>query len=179
MQIVSAGPGLLCSDVLNPGTFTNTAGSGAIIDVNSTAGTELTFNWFDPSDDLIATTMGEVLSPDFVRGSLDASFFTSVGLYEVHIVNNSTCCAECTFATLEVGNLGNAAFAEFEDMNNALLGCGNEAVNITGGPVDGSIPAVEQWQIEDTNGDRIELGCLLYTSPSPRDRTRSRMPSSA
>ena len=25
----------------------------------------------------------------------------------------------------------------------------------------------------------IELGCLLYTSPSPRDRTRSRMPSSA
>ena len=31
------------------------------------------------------------------------------------------------------------------------------------------------------NKDRHELarGCLLYTSPSPRDRTRSRMPSSA
>ena len=25
----------------------------------------------------------------------------------------------------------------------------------------------------------LEDGCLLYTSPSPRDRTRSRMPSSA
>ena len=25
----------------------------------------------------------------------------------------------------------------------------------------------------------IHRGCLLYTSPSPRDRTRSRMPSSA
>ena len=25
----------------------------------------------------------------------------------------------------------------------------------------------------------IFKGCLLYTSPSPRDRTRSRMPSSA
>ena len=25
----------------------------------------------------------------------------------------------------------------------------------------------------------VEHGCLLYTSPSPRDRTRSRMPSSA
>ena len=25
----------------------------------------------------------------------------------------------------------------------------------------------------------IGYGCLLYTSPSPRDRTRSRMPSSA
>ena len=29
-------------------------------------------------------------------------------------------------------------------------------------------------------GDRVRLKrCLLYTSPSPRDRTRSRMPSSA
>ena len=25
----------------------------------------------------------------------------------------------------------------------------------------------------------VPYGCLLYTSPSPRDRTRSRMPSSA
>ena len=25
----------------------------------------------------------------------------------------------------------------------------------------------------------VSKGCLLYTSPSPRDRTRSRMPSSA
>ena len=28
-------------------------------------------------------------------------------------------------------------------------------------------------------GDECIVGCLLYTSPSPRDRTRSRMPSSA
>ena len=27
--------------------------------------------------------------------------------------------------------------------------------------------------------DGVYYGCLLYTSPSPRDRTRSRMPSSA
>ena len=27
--------------------------------------------------------------------------------------------------------------------------------------------------------DLMRRGCLLYTSPSPRDRTRSRMPSSA
>ena len=27
--------------------------------------------------------------------------------------------------------------------------------------------------------ERLSKGCLLYTSPSPRDRTRSRMPSSA
>ena len=29
------------------------------------------------------------------------------------------------------------------------------------------------------NGPGILESCLLYTSPSPRDRTRSRMPSSA
>ena len=31
----------------------------------------------------------------------------------------------------------------------------------------------------DTDGDGVFDRCLLYTSPSPRDRTRSRMPSSA
>ena len=30
-----------------------------------------------------------------------------------------------------------------------------------------------------SNGKVLVTGCLLYTSPSPRDRTRSRMPSSA
>ena len=29
------------------------------------------------------------------------------------------------------------------------------------------------------NGEERCIACLLYTSPSPRDRTRSRMPSSA
>ena len=45
---------------------------------------------------------------------------------------------------------------------------------------------ISQYQIEaQSNIDEIEsrgmlpLLCLLYTSPSPRDRTRSRMPSSA
>ena len=31
----------------------------------------------------------------------------------------------------------------------------------------------------DQNRGQYQLACLLYTSPSPRDRTRSRMPSSA
>ena len=52
-------------------------------------------------------------------------------------------------------------------------------------------PATINWQAAfrhsldtDTVGACIfdvdqNTGCLLYTSPSPRDRTRSRMPSSA
>ena len=34
------------------------------------------------------------------------------------------------------------------------------------------------WNVQDTLFEDID-SCLLYTSPSPRDRTRSRMPSSA
>ena len=51
-------------------------------------------------------------------------------------------------------------------------------------------PSIKRQNIDKQNTtyskDRIQLvetksgeGCLLYTSPSPRDRTRSRMPSSA
>ena len=39
---------------------------------------------------------------------------------------------------------------------------------------------IEDDQIDDLVDDAIQFyNCLLYTSPSPRDRTRSRMPSSA
>ena len=40
---------------------------------------------------------------------------------------------------------------------------------VTGEPLD---------RIREGNTER-NMACLLYTSPSPRDRTRSRMPSSA
>ena len=40
-----------------------------------------------------------------------------------------------------------------------------------------------EWSVNVNNqegfGDYSSNICLLYTSPSPRDRTRSRMPSSA
>ena len=37
------------------------------------------------------------------------------------------------------------------------------------------------WSVSKEDGEYSarSYGCLLYTSPSPRDRTRSRMPSSA
>ena len=51
------------------------------------------------------------------------------------------------------------------------------------GIVDSVVKSHSQWgipasPIQRTFSDRL-LVCLLYTSPSPRDRTRSRMPSSA
>ena len=42
------------------------------------------------------------------------------------------------------------------------------------------IPRVTEVLLEgDLEGAELIIACLLYTSPSPRDRTRSRMPSSA
>ena len=36
---------------------------------------------------------------------------------------------------------------------------------------------VSKWLKNE--GDTVNVDCLLYTSPSPRDRQKSRMPSSA
>ena len=59
-------------------------------------------------------------------------------------------------------------------------GHGMDALNLTEDQwelVSGSTP----WMGKNMESVRATLPntCLLYTSPSPRDRTRSRMPSSA
>ena len=46
--------------------------------------------------------------------------------------------------------------------------------------IDEEIVGLKISSRDDASDDmQTERGCLLYTSPSPRDRTRSRMPSSA
>ena len=42
-----------------------------------------------------------------------------------------------------------------------------------------SMNSVGNYSAHGLNNGRTNKSCLLYTSPSPRDRTRSRMPSSA
>ena len=39
--------------------------------------------------------------------------------------------------------------------------------------------AILDYSMPDANGLEVFIDCLLYTSPSPRDRQKSRMPSSA
>ena len=46
--------------------------------------------------------------------------------------------------------------------------------------LNGELPNKKQLKaFEKVEKKERNLSCLLYTSPSPRDRTRSRMPSSA
>ena len=47
------------------------------------------------------------------------------------------------------------------------------------GVIIGSDISADVRSIATQNGHIVGYSCLLYTSPSPRDRTRSRMPSSA
>ena len=44
---------------------------------------------------------------------------------------------------------------------------------------DGCIPWTEDGVFDAWNHLECVMACLLYTSPSPRDRQKSRMPSSA
>ena len=46
-------------------------------------------------------------------------------------------------------------------------------------PKNGSWSDSSPVKLFDNKNDAEIEACLLYTSPSPRDRTRSRMPSSA
>ena len=54
-----------------------------------------------------------------------------------------------------------------------LKGCEIAGVELIGGET------AEHYRQSDYDLAGFCTGCLLYTSPSPRDRTRSRMPSSA
>ena len=63
-------------------------------------------------------------------------------------------------------------------LKNLIKTTGNEFASI----VEEGVQAADVSGYIDTGSyifNALLSGCLLYTSPSPRDRTRSRMPSSA
>mgnify|MGYP002685174139 CR=1 FL=1 len=67
------------------------------------------------------------------------------------------------------------------DVTRGYLGNQIEAVRLVAAELNGDVPILQTVFSPLTTavklaGDRV---CLLYTSPSPRDRTRYRMPSSA
>ena len=92
-----------------------------------------------------------------------------------------------------IGNGGSASTAshfvndislgsrQFEKPFRAISLCDNQAVITAIGNDDGYENIfLQQLQTQAKENDiLVAISCLLYTSPSPRDRTRSRMPSSA
>ena len=66
------------------------------------------------------------------------------------------------------------------DLNSVAVSKTADQIGAHGTACDVTHPSAIQQAINDITHDlgHIDI-CLLYTSPSPRDRTRSRMPSSA
>ena len=60
-----------------------------------------------------------------------------------------------------------------------LTRLGNESLSVTSDRYRTFVDFISGIKTIQSNGTRDFFICLLYTSPSPRDRTRSRMPSSA
>ena len=75
--------------------------------------------------------------------------------------------------------LADAEAADFTELKTVLEATqGNLSVHIKKLEEAGYV-AVAKSFVNNKPLTRVTITCLLYTSPSPRDRTRSRMPSSA
>ena len=75
------------------------------------------------------------------------------------------------------GFLGTELTKELVKRNERVLIC-DEKQSLQFGNYE--LPGVEYLKMDVTDKSSFDpIACLLYTSPSPRDRTRSRMPSSA
>ena len=61
----------------------------------------------------------------------------------------------------------------------ANIKASEEDINISKADYKPTLTLSGSKSIESTNKLTNQSGCLLYTSPSPRDRQKSRMPSSA
>ena len=64
------------------------------------------------------------------------------------------------------------------DSMDGLIAKAGEGTVTAGGPPPGSLPHIGQAAVAAAYGIDFKY-CLLYTSPSPRDKRQSRMPSSA
>ena len=81
------------------------------------------------------------------------------------------------FRTLPIGKANPKHYKMHEACLEALSNCEN--ILIPGNKI-GDVFDVHAKTFDDLGYNKSRMNaCLLYTSPSPRDRTRSRMPSSA
>ena len=60
-----------------------------------------------------------------------------------------------------------------------FISCGTESGNTNTDSIDQTIITADTDAKADADAKAKADACLLYTSPSPRDRQKSRMPSSA
>ena len=154
-------------------------------------------SYFLKSNDCIITWLGNgtnILVRDAgVRGAVIS---TRKSFNEIELIDKSNCMVEVGVSCFELAlyatknNFGPAAF--FSGIPGSIGGALTMNAGCFGNETWEFVKSVE---VMDRNGEIHHLNqkefsisyrsvgfpfpCLLYTSPSPRDRTRSRMPSSA
>ena len=101
----------------------------------------------------IAMSVALILSVDKIRRDARSSFLQTVSGADLIVGARSGSVQLLLYSVFRMGSAtNNVSWESIEDIKSRKA-------------IDWLVP--------------LSLGCLLYTSPSPRDRTRSRMPSSA
>ena len=82
--------------------------------------------------------------------------------------------AQVFYTEATSGDLGDPV-----DSSPSILGLLGLGLNTVNGSLDNTATILDRDAFTFTVASEQQLDCLLYTSPSPRDATLSRMPSSA
>ena len=126
---------------------------------------------------IVATRGGDVTKKTTNNAAADADEYMPSFLMGARGFGNNPCIDESGKATLR-SDTGQGVGVGLGDLDceNSLVGA-QSGTDVTKGKVTGGkTPILDP--IEDYNAAGM-CTCLLYTSPSPRDATLSRMPSSA
>ena len=110
-----------------------------------------------------------------VRRVFVDEIFPEIDLYQGESRTQNT--FDLTFNPSEKGPYNNSINSEFQsNLKNNWAGISRK-INSTNFKKT-NVEYIQFWVLDNFSDDNNHP-CLLYTSPSPRDRTRSRMPSSA
>ena len=117
---------------------------------------------------------------NYVASSVDVQYPQSVAFASGNEQVNSNGMYESSYDLLVPSSVGNVTTdISLSRTPNTSIEDGeriNVALNLAFKSQQLEVPVIGKYQV---NLGPVALTCLLYTSPSPRDRTRSRMPSSA
>ena len=123
---------------------------------------------------VLAVSKGRNLTPEVVKSFADGRVFTGEQAKEFGLVDEIGDENDAKLLAIKIANLDEKTKPiTFGKTKKKLLGF------LPGGKIIHNLVNALNLELEGSGKILWLYNCLLYTSPSPRDRTRSRMPSSA
>ena len=177
IKIVSDAPVAQCQpatvDMGHDGTITV---PGTAVDNSSTDDCNSDFSVLTPSD-FTCSDIG--ITQSVTLTVFDASGNSSSCSTTVDLEDNTAPDVACNdvLVELDAAGMGSVTAADFDVEGLIFDGCGIQSVVTDLASLTFDCDDVDLTH--SLNSTRVSYTCLLYTSPSPRDATLSRMPSSA